>query len=254
MDIITFKDKLKNKKPVIGTWSHINSPQVVEILGSANLDFIVFDLEHGPHSISSLINLYIASDKSGILPITRVQGLGNSNILKCLDSGSKGIVVPHIDSFEKAETAIKQIYYGDTPENRGVATLTRASMFDMNNQLNYLHSQNDDIISIFIIEDKKGMESIDQICELKGLDVLFIGLYDLNQSLGFKGDVKNLDFIKIFHDLIKKLNKKNIAIGTYAPNAEEAIKFIELGVSFITVNVDGAILRKSYEDLINKIL
>ena len=253
MDIIDFKNKLRKNIPVIGTWSHINSSQVVEIIGSTNLDFIIFDLEHGPHSTSSLINLYIASDKSGIVPITRVPGLGNSNILKCLDSGSKGIVVPHIDSFEKAKIALKEIYYGDSPENRGVATLTRASMFDMKNQLGFLQEQNDNIVSIFIIEDKNGMESIDQICDLNGLDVLFIGLYDLNHSLGFKGDVNNQEFIELFHSLIKKLTNKNIAVGTYAPNSEQALKMIHLGVTFITVNVDGAMLRSSYEKLMDEI-
>ena len=82
MNINKLKDNLRNKIPLIGTWSHINSPQVVEIIGSSGVDFIIFDLEHGPYSISSLVNLFIAAENSGITPITRIPKAAPKKIYK----------------------------------------------------------------------------------------------------------------------------------------------------------------------------
>lgn len=253
MTVIELKTRLKEKKPVFGTWSHIPNSTVVEILGSSGLDFLIFDMEHGPHSFSQLPALYCAAEASGLVPFTRVPGPENSNVLRCLDSGARGIIVPHVDGLAKAKLSLESMYYGDSPHSRGVAALTRASMFDYRNESEYLRTQNEKVVSVLMIEDRGGVDELDQICELPNLDVVFIGIYDLSQSLGFEGGVADPRFGRVFEDTVGRVRANDIAVGCYAPSVPEARRLVELGVSFITIGVDGAMLRRSYEAVVEQL-
>ncbi len=247
MDVIELKSRLQAGRPVFGTWSHLPYPTVVEVIGAAGLDFIVFDLEHGPHSFADLPSLYCAAEKSGLVPVTRVPGAGNSNILRALDSGSRGIMVPHIDRASVARESLDAMVYGPSSRNRGIATLTRASMFDYNNERGYLDGQKEKTLSILMVEDRQGIAELDAICALPGLDVLFVGIYDLSQSLGLKGNLSDKSFQKVFKDTVKRVADKGVAIGCYAHTAEAAEPLVEMGVRFITIGVDGGVLRRGYD-------
>lgn len=250
MDGGEFKAKVRRKEPVFGTWSHIPNTQVVEIIGASGLDFIVFDMEHGPHSSSEMPALYCAAESSGLVPVTRVPGLGDGNVLRNLDSGAKGIMIPHVDSAAKAARGLESIYYGDSPHSRGVATLTRSSMFDYENEMRHLAVENGKITSILMIEDRSGLACLDEICGLPDLDVVFVGIYDLSQSLGLKGSLDDPRFHRVFEDAVERIKSNDIAVGCYAPTTEGARRLVELGVSFITINVDGAMLRRSYQAVV----
>ena len=244
-----FKAKVRAGETVFGTWSHIPNVQVVEVIGAAGMDFIVFDLEHGPHSFSQLPGLYAAAENSGLAHVTRVPGLENSNVLRCLDSGAKGIMVPHVDSAEKAALSLRAMHYGPSPDNRGIATLTRSSKFDINNEKNHIRSQNDLIASVLMVEDKAVLEDMERICALPGLDVVFVGIYDLSQNMGLKGDLEDAGFIAVFEDTVKKIRDSNIAVGCYAHDVAGARRLVDLGVSFVTICVDGGMLRQAYDSV-----
>ena len=247
MDARTLRAKLKARQPVIGTWSHLPNPTVVEIIGASGLDFIVFDLEHGPHSFGDMPALYCAAERHGMVPITRVPGADNSNILRCLDSGTKGVMVPHVENGAAAARALEAMYYGPTSRNRGVATLTRSSLFNTKDERGHLDSQNDQITSVLMIEDKGGLDDLDIICELPGLDVVFIGIYDLSQSLGLRGSLDDPGFQKLFHDTVARITGRGLAVGCYAATPVAAKRLLDLGITFVTLCVDGGMLRRSYE-------
>lgn len=253
MNARELKARLKQRQPVFGTWSHIPNPQVVEIIGAAGLDFIIFDLEHGPHSHSDMPALYCAAEARGLVPITRVPGPDNSNVLRTLDSGAKGVAIPHVDSASKAERCLASMFYGDGPEARGVATLTRSSMFDYRNEKEHLATQNELITSVLIVEDQAGLDELDAICELPRLDVVFVGIYDLSQSLGLKGDLDDPSFQEVFKAAVERILRHGVTVGCYAPDAAAAQWLLELGVGFITLSVDGAMLRRSYETALAEI-
>jgi 4-hydroxy-2-oxoheptanedioate aldolase len=220
---------------------------VVEIVGAAGLDFIVFDLEHGPHSFADLPSLYCAAEKSRIVPITRVPGTGNSNILRALDCGTRGVMVPHVDSARVAGECLDAMVYGGSSRNRGIATLTRASMFDYKSERSYLDGQTEKTLSVLMIEDRQGLDELDDICALPGLDVLFIGIYDMSQSLGLKGDLTDPGFQKVFSEAVARVAEHGVAVGCYAHTADAAAMLVELGVRFITIGVDGGVLRRGYD-------
>jgi 4-hydroxy-2-oxoheptanedioate aldolase len=247
MDVIELKARLKAAKPVFGTWSHLPYTTVVEIVGAAGLDFIVFDMEHGPHSMADMPALYCAAENRGLVPVTRVPGAGNSNILRVLDSGTRGVMVPHVDSAAFAAECLEAMVYGPSSRNRGIATLTRSSMFNYKDERLHLDGAAAKTLSVLMVEDRQGIDDIDAICDLPGLDVLFLGIYDMSQSLGLKGDLTDPVFQKVFRDTAKRVADKGVAIGCYAHTAEAAEPLIDLGVRFITIGVDGGVLRRGYD-------
>ncbi len=253
MDGGAFKTRVRDKQIVFGTWSHIPNVQVVEIIGAAGMDFIVFDLEHGPHSFTEMPGLYAAAGNAGLAAVTRVPGLGNSNVLRLLDSGARGIMVPHVDSAETAARSLRSMYYGPSADNRGIATLTRASIFGATDEKPYLAAQNAEITSVLMVEDKAVLDDIEAICDLPGLDVVFVGIYDLSQSLGLKGDLDDPGFVRVYEETVRRIRDKDIAVGCYAPDAAGARRLIDLGVTFVTICVDGGMLRQSYRSVLDQL-
>lgn len=247
MDAVALKERMRLGRPVFGTWSHLPLVQVVEIIGSSGLDFIVFDLEHGPHSFAEMPALYCAAESRGVVPMTRVPGLESSSVLRCLDSGAKGIMVPHVDGLAKARRALAAMYYGDTAANRGIATLTRASSFGAVGERQHLGGANAGIVSCLMIEDRNGLAELDPICELPGLDVVFLGIYDLSQSLGYRGDLEEPAFLRVFEDAAARVRAKGVAVGCYASAPAGVRRLLDLGATVVTLNVDGGVLRGAYQ-------
>ncbi|MEI6986827.1 MAG: aldolase/citrate lyase family protein, partial [Rhodospirillaceae bacterium] len=174
-------------------------------------------------------------------------GADNSNILRCLDSGTKGVMVPHVENGRAAALALESMYYGPTSRNRGVATLTRSSMFNYKDERAHLDSQNEMITSILMIEDRGGLDDLDAICALSGLDVVFIGIYDLSQALGLRGTLDDPEFQRLFTETVRRISDHGKAVGCYAATPVAAKRLLDLGITFVTLCVDGGMLRRSYE-------
>lgn len=251
MDVSTIKQRLSADLPVYGTWSHLDHSTVVEIIGAAGLDFIVFDLEHGPHSLSSLPSLFCAAERHGMVPVTRVPSTGNSNILRVLDSGGKGVMVPHVEGAAAAAACLTQMRYAAVPGSRGVATLTRCSMFDGKGETTHCERRNDDVLAILMIEDRQALEDLDDICRLPGLDVVFIGNYDLAQNLGM--DRTSSEFAVLYRAMVRRIRGHGLAVGGYAGTAAAVPALLDMGIRFITLCVDGAILRRAYEEMLSQL-
>jgi 2-keto-3-deoxy-L-rhamnonate aldolase RhmA len=184
-------------------------------------------------------------------PVIRVPGTENSAILRSLDTGARGIMVPHVDSADEARMILDSLRYGDSARNRGVATLTRASMFDTRHEREHLASQSELITSIVMIETRDGLEALDEICALPGLDVVFVGIYDLSQSLGMLGGLDHPEFQRLFAETVQRITAHGVAVGCYAATAEAAKRLLDQGVRFVTLCVDGGVLRRAYEGMLD---
>jgi 4-hydroxy-2-oxoheptanedioate aldolase len=253
MNVHDMKARLKAGQPVFGTWCHLCNPTVVEIVGASGLDFIVIDMEHGPHSFAELPGLLAAAELSGLTPVTRVPSDGNSNILRVLDSGCKGVMVPHVEDARAAAACLDSMRYGSTSRNRGVATLTRASMFDYENEAGHFERQNAQVLTVLMVEDKTALDELDAICALPGLDVVFLGIYDLSQSLGMRGAFDNPEFQAVFRDAVRRIAGHGVAVGCYAPTAAAANALVDQGITFVTIGVDGAVLRRAYRGIVAEV-
>jgi len=214
---------------------------MVEAIGMAGMDFIILDLEHGPNDIANLGSLIRACERSEMAPVVRV--LRNDQIGRALDIGARAVQIPHIGTAAAAEAAVKAARFA--PEgNRGVCRYVRAADHSSADKADYFRRAND-ITVIAQVEGKEGLENLDSILEVPGVDVIFLGVYDLSQSLGFTGQVERPEVVDALKEVIRKCEAKGIPVGTFVESVETANRYKEMGVHYLCYAVDVGILYEA---------
>ncbi|MCL5073690.1 MAG: aldolase/citrate lyase family protein [Actinobacteria bacterium] len=249
-EIRAFRDKLK-KEAVYGPFSKTNDPAMIEAMGYAGFDFIILDLEHGPNSVETLQNLIRAAQISQVLPIVRVKEKNDSVIGEVLDIGAAGIEVPQISTKEDAEHLVKVAKFA--PEGmRGVCRFVRAANYSAMDRFEYFKTANETLIIIHL-EGEEAINNIDDLLTVKGIDIMFIGPYDLAQSLGIPGQIDHPLLEEKMKEIIIKCSAKKICVGTFVDNLKNLKKWKNAGIRYISYSVDTGILYECCKNILDNI-
>lgn len=240
------KNKLKSGEIVLGTWTVISSPTLTEIMGSSGLDFIIIDHEHGPFDFDTSENMIRAAENVGCTPLIRVPENNQSYILRALEIGSHGILVPQIENRNEASHAIDSIYYSPMG-SRGVSAFTRASGFNAMGVKGRNIFVNDKILSILLVETAEALSNIDEITEIEGIDVIYIGTYDLSHSLGTPDDVYSVEVMSALEKAVKIIRNKGLACGVLAQSEKDVGRWSGLGFQFIPYLAECGIIKETFE-------
>lgn len=242
------KEKIGNKKPVIGTWNTIGAPLFTEVLARSGFDFVIIDFEHGPFRIEKTSDYVNACIVYNCSPIIRIPYNASWMSLQALDQGSHGIMIPGIRNKSDVDKFVRQIKY-EPQGNRGFSPFTKSGGFS-NDNLNYKKQANEFTTTIIIIENLEAINNMDEILEVESLDIVYFGAYDLSQDLGFAGDVYNEKLLSIVKPSIQKVLDAGKYVGGFVPQTVDEIKLIqEFGINFITYNVDTNIVYKSVREI-----
>jgi len=237
------KEKISKGVPVLGTWNTLASPLVTEIFAQSGLDFQIIDLEHGPFIIDKLhLHVSACENSSNCTPLVRIPSNEDWMALQALDQGVYGVVVPHISNRRDAVDVVDSIKYHPTG-NRGFTPFSKAGGFNNKNTSSYVNNANDSILSIVIIESKEGLDNLDEIIEVDGVDIIYFGAFDLSQAFGCPGEVKNPKVISAIQRGIEIVNIKGKCAGGFVPQSKDDIKWaLDMGMRFITYQVDSSII------------
>ncbi|MFC1595704.1 HpcH/HpaI aldolase/citrate lyase family protein [Candidatus Margulisiibacteriota bacterium] len=249
------KKRLKDGEIVTGAWCVIPSAEVISVLGSAGLDFVIIDMEHGAHSFETAAGMIRAAETEGCAPLVRVPQNDEAQILRALDIDAAGVIVPHIESKADAEKAISYAKYHPLGQ-RGFSPFTRAGRYSMNNVKTHSQAQNKETIVTLILEGKQGIENLDQILSIDNvtekIDIIYIGAYDLSQAVGFPGQVDHPEVRQYMEECVQKIRNSGIAPGGYvAKNKDDMVWMRDIGMQFITLMPDCTVLYHAYNDLYN---
>ncbi len=247
------KKKLSKNNFVYGTWNSIPSPVVSDILSNTDLDFVVIDLEHGLFSFKDVENAVRATEGKKISAIVRTQNSDGQHILKCLETGVNSILVPHVSTEAIAKQIVENCYYRPAGK-RGLSPYTRVHFYDDLNLKKTLAIANKNIMVGVLIEGKQGINNFEKICKVKGIDLLYIGLFDLAQSLKIKdGSIHHPDLIKVIKKFSSIAKKNNKVLGCMS-NTLQQIKLLKKNnVKFIAYLNDAGALKKYFDNDIKKI-
>ena len=248
--INTFKAKLADGY-ALGMFSKTGDPAFVEAMGYGGADFIIIDLEHGPNNIQTVQNLVRAAQVSGIFPIVRVKESCASVMGEALDVGAGGIQVPQITTKAEAEAVIDRTKFAPMG-NRGVCRFVRAAQYSAKDRFEYFKDANESVI-VLQIEGQEGIDNMDEILTVPGIDVLFIGPYDLSQSLGVPGQIDNPLVEEKMLEIVKKCSEKNITVGTFTDTIENAKKWKSLGVKYIAHSVDVGVFCDAVSNIVKSV-
>ncbi|MGQ9616287.1 MAG: HpcH/HpaI aldolase family protein [Spirochaetota bacterium] len=249
-DIRSFRGKLKQGF-VLGPFSKTSDPALIEIMGYAGFDFVIIDLEHGPVSVETSQNLIRAAQIGGLLPIVRVKE-GNLSVIKeVLDIGAGGVQVPQVRSQDDAKNAVQAARFA--PQGmRGVCRFVRAARYSAEEQFKYFKEANEAIL-IVQVEGKESIECLEEILSVEGIDVVFIGPYDLSQSLGLTGRVDHPEVVKKMREINETCLKKGVVVGTFVDTPEDARRWIDAGIRYISYSVDMGIFYNGCSDTVRRI-
>ncbi len=235
------KAELKRGGVVLGPFFRIPSPDLVEIFGEAGFDYIIVDQEHGPVSTETASNLVRACDLVGMAAVVRVPDNQPWLIQHALDIGALGVQVPQVGTVADAERAVRSSKFA--PQGgRGVCRNVRAARYSARDRFKYFEESNRDTLVVVHIEGKEGVDHLEQILQVPGLDVIFLGPYDLSQSLGLPGQVDHPRVRSTMEGAIQMCRRAGIAAGTYADNIDVAKRWADLGVQYIAVGIDTALI------------
>lgn len=243
------KKALNEGKTVFGPFMKLSSPAIVEILAHAGFDFVIIDTEHGPLTVETAENLVRAAQLAGIDPVIRVTDNDPSKISRALDIGAHGVQVPQVSSRADAERTVRAAKFAPEGE-RGVCCYVRAADYSAFGKHKYFPSANENTLLLVHIEGLAGVENIDEILSTPGIDVIFIGPYDLSQSIGLTGQVDHPSVIAKAKEVVDKARAKNIAVGTFVDTVEGAHKWQALGVQYISFAVDVGIFYEASKKIV----
>lgn len=240
------KAKLAEGNVVFGAIVNRYAPDQVELFGAIGYDFVMIDCEHGPIDLDQVEHMVRAAEVFGITPITRVPNHEDSTILRYLDRGVQGIIVPHVNTRATAESVAQAARYfpdghrgmaGGRPHNYGVG-VTRAE------STQWLNSQ---MLVIPMVEETEAVDNLDAILSVPGVDILHVASGDLGQSMGNPGAAAVRDLMRQVIPRIRA-GGKLVGVGGNSPSdADGVAEFIKLGANFVTISATG-LLRLGAED------
>jgi len=242
----TTKAKLAEGKVVFGAIISRHAPDQVELFGALGYDFVMIDCEHGPMSLDEVEHLVRAAEAFGITPITRIPNHEDSTILRYVDRGVQGIIVPHVNTAAIAEAVARAARYhpdghrgmaGGRPHDYGVGVSRDESTRWLNAQM----------LVIPMIEETEAVANLDAILKVPGVDVLHVASGDLGQSMGNPGAAA---VRQLMSQVVTRIRAggKLVGVGGNAPSdAAGVAELIKLGANFVTISALG-LLRLGAED------
>ena len=239
------KRKLQDGSTVFGVGARLPEPGIVEILGYAGLDYVRIDGEHGSVGWTEMERMILAAYAVGITPIVRIHENNAAMIMRALDLGAMGILVPHCRNAEDAQHIVDGALY--PPQGKRGVGPGRGIKFGAVSTEDYYAGINDEIVVAAMIEDAEAIENIDEIVEVGGIDVLSIGKSDLAASLGVTGQTSHPKVVEASERVLTAAWQKGIAVGCPAGTVEETLQAIERGFRVLSCGNAETFLLKSVQ-------
>lgn len=184
------KEKFAAGQAAFGVSVMFPSPQLVEMIGYAGFDWVLIDCEHGSIGLADVEVMAMAADAAGITAIARPKSNSSADIQSVMDRGVKGVQVPHVNTRADAERAVQAVKFGPGA-GRGLAAGTRPDRWGLGAKMtDFVAEANATSLVCVQIEHEAAVRNVDDLLEVEGIDVFFIGPSDLSQSMGHPGNAK----------------------------------------------------------------
>lgn len=243
-----FKQALKEGRVQIGLWSSFADPYPTEIVANAGFDWLAIDCEHAPNDLRTVLAQLQAMAGTPAQPVVRLP-IGDPVLIKqYLDIGAHTLLVPVVESAEQAAMLVAATRYPPAGF-RGVAT-GRASRWGK--VKDYLANATEEVCLLVQVETRKGLDNLDAILAVEGVDGVFIGPSDLAASLGHLGDPGHPEVIAAIGNAIARIKASGKAAGILTADNALAQSYIDQGVTFCAVGVDTLILSNAVMALARK--
>lgn len=233
------REKLARGGTVLNVMLPFHAPGVVELLGIARVDCVMIDAEHGAMSESECEHMVRAADAVDLPAIVRVPNNQSATILRVLDLGASGIIAPHVATADEARAVVEAAKYG--PRGSRSFGGPRAMVVSGLSAPEYCQRANDETIVIGLFEDAHGVDRVDEIFAIEGLDALAVGPNDLAFSMGYPAQPWHPEVQRVVDRVIEASRRASKATGLPASDLEQARQHVARGCRIVSVGV-GSLL------------
>lgn len=228
---MTFHDKLAGGKPLLGTFIKTPHHSIIEVLGGTGLDYVILDAEHAVFSLAEIDTCVLAAKAAGLPVLVRLTEGRPPDILRVLDMGADGFLVPHVTSAAQAEAIVRASHYG--AGGRGYSATNRAGGYGTVPMARHL--QNARSVAIVVqIEDPEGVDAIDEIAAVPGIASCFVGRADLAVAYG-KTDLGDPAVDAAVETVLAACRANDVPVSTFVPDMAAATPWFAKGVRLIAV-------------------
>lgn len=240
------------ERALLGIWQALATPYTAEICATTGFDWLLFDGEHAPNTLQTLLAQLQAVAAYPVEPVARVP-VGDAVIIKqYLDIGFKTLLVPMVESGEQAQAMVSATCFPPFGV-RGVASaLSRASRFGSN--ASYLTTAHEDLFLILQIESAAGLAAVDSILAVPGVDAIFLGPADLAASLGYLGRPAASEVQAAILHALARARAAGKPAGIFATSPEDARERIAQGFQFVSIGTDVGLLSGGARGLLKNVM
>lgn len=239
--------KWRAGQQTIGGWLSLANTHTAEMLANAGFDWLCVDLQHGLLDYRDLLHMLPAISTTATTPIVRVSGNDPKQIMKVLDAGAMGVIVPLVNNRAEAAVAIAACRYPPAG-NRSFGPI-RAALYGGRG---YAAEANDQIACIAMIETREGIENLEEIVTTPGLSGVYIGPSDLAYALGLppNGDTDDPLHLATVDQILAMCKKHRVPAGIHTSSLDYAKRRLAAGFEFVTLGSDaGFMMQAAARDL-----
>jgi len=236
-----------DRKPAFGTWATlVHHPRFMKLLAVAGLDFVLIEMEHSDFTIAEVGNLCLIAREAGIVPIVRPAGLQPHDYTRPLDAGAMGLLLPNIDTAEQLESILKATKF--YPRGTRILNMRgpHTDYVRLTKPMEQIAELNAQTLTVAMIETRRGLDNLDAICDVEGLDAVMVGPDDLSQDLGVPGQLQHPKVSEAIEHVIAICDRHNIPWGFSAQDQASAAKWIARGIRWMPYQNDAAALFNTF--------
>ena len=217
---------------------------ISKLVESANVDFILYDMEHSGFGIERVFDLISWSKSSPFAPMVRVPQAQYHFLARVMDAGALGVMVANVESAAQAQDIVNAVKYAPLG-HRGVGLGTAHTDYTVPDPPTYFRESNHNSVVICQIESPTGVLNCEAIAAVPGVDVLWVGHFDLTQSMGIPGDFQHPEFLASLRRVTAAARGAGLRAGIQPGSLDQARQWRDLGFDVFSWSADSAVYRQA---------
>ena len=233
--------KWRAGQPTIGTWLSLPSAYASEVMAHQGFDWACIDMQHGVIDYPDAVQMLTAISTTTTIPFVRVPWNEPSMIMKVLDAGAYGVVIPMVNNRSEAEQAVAACRY--PPAGYRSNGANRAVLYGGRD---YVANANREIACIPMIETKQGIENLDEILSTPGVDAIYVGPADLSFALGLTPEMDSEKplHVETCRQIVAACQRHGVIAGIHTGGPAFTVRRIKEGFQMVTLTSDGVAMQK----------